>query len=481
MDDLLHFDHRKMAGRRRPGRVRRRAAASRTTTPTSASTTSWCRMTGPVVGQLQTRVPGRAARYQGGVLPIRRRRARPTCSPPADAGPMAMVRGRRSCGNVPGDRPPPDQRRDRAGRSRPAHRADRHRQPVHHEPGDPRSACWPPPSAACAVRIVAPGQAHAAATRRRPSGTTIGASWTRAYEILLHPADGPRQGAAHRSTGCFIGGCNLDDLSLFRNNELDLLFEDDAVAGRSSRPRSSTPLIAMSVPATVADVGPRPGLEFAAWIASRGSSDRGRAFEPAAAARSRVVLQAAVRDALGVAAHAGRAREADRARPSSSRAVALWLTTEIMPGITLKRPAHARPGGRRPGPMEAPRQAPHPGLPGGHLDHRRDRRHPDPAGPLVPVRRMAGAGVRGPMAAPAFFGSIVYASSRWSSRPSSGSAARSLLGALVAQLAAAGRTPSGPTSRAWSSSRSTGSRGPSWPTRSERGACQPRGWISGRR
>ena len=48
----------------------------------------------------------------------------------------------------------------------------------------------------------------------------------------------------------FIGGCNLDDLSLFRNNELDLLFEDDAVA-RMVEAEVFDPLIAMSVPAIV--------------------------------------------------------------------------------------------------------------------------------------------------------------------------------------------------------------------------------------
>ena len=36
-----------------------------------------------------------------------------------------------------------------------------------------------------------------------------------------------------------IGGCNLDDLSLFRNDELDLQFEDPAVVELTER-RSST-------------------------------------------------------------------------------------------------------------------------------------------------------------------------------------------------------------------------------------------------
>ena len=32
-----------------------------------------------------------------------------------------------------------------------------------------------------------------------------------------------------------IGGCNLDDLSLFRNDELDLRFDDPAVAELTER------------------------------------------------------------------------------------------------------------------------------------------------------------------------------------------------------------------------------------------------------
>ena len=48
-------------------------------------------------------------------------------------------------------------------------------------------------------------------------------------EILLHPE------MAHAKVlrideQVLIGGCNLDDLSLFRNDELDLLFADPAVA-----------------------------------------------------------------------------------------------------------------------------------------------------------------------------------------------------------------------------------------------------------
>ncbi len=53
----------------------------------------------------------------------------------------------------------------------------------------------------------------------------------------------------------FIGGCNLDDLSLFRNNELDLLFEDDGVA-RQVEAEIFDPLVAMSV-AAISPTSPR--------------------------------------------------------------------------------------------------------------------------------------------------------------------------------------------------------------------------------
>ena len=83
----------------------------------------------------------------------------------------------------------------------------------------------------------------------------------RASTILLHPqmAHAKVLRIDHR---VFIGGCNLDDLSLFRNNELDLLFEDDAVA-RLVEAEIFAPLIAMSVPAVAAT-----GSRERAWNAA---------------------------------------------------------------------------------------------------------------------------------------------------------------------------------------------------------------------
>ena len=68
-------------------------------------------------------------------------------------------------------------------------------------------------------------------------------------EILLHPQ------MAHAKVlriddRVLIGGCNLDDLSLFRNDELNLLFDDPATAELTERAVFDE-LVAMSSPATV--------------------------------------------------------------------------------------------------------------------------------------------------------------------------------------------------------------------------------------
>ena len=77
------------------------------------------------------------------------------------------------------------------------------------------------------VRLIAPGKPtppYPAAAFRHWYPRLLAAGAT----ILLHPE------MAHakvlRIDGkVLIGGCNLDDLSLFRNDELDLQFEDPAV------------------------------------------------------------------------------------------------------------------------------------------------------------------------------------------------------------------------------------------------------------
>ena len=56
-----------------------------------------------------------------------------------------------------------------------------------------------------------------------------------------------------------IGGCNLDDLSLFRNDELDLQFEDPAVV-EATEQAIFDPLLSMSTPAVEeVPAGPVPG------------------------------------------------------------------------------------------------------------------------------------------------------------------------------------------------------------------------------
>ena len=83
------------------------------------------------------------------------------------------------------------------------------------------------------VRLIAPGKPtppYPAAAFRHWYGRLMDAG----VEILLHPE------MAHAKVlrideHVLIGGCNLDDLSLFRNDELDLQFEDPAVAELTER------------------------------------------------------------------------------------------------------------------------------------------------------------------------------------------------------------------------------------------------------
>ena len=83
------------------------------------------------------------------------------------------------------------------------------------------------------VRLIAPGKPtppYPAAAFRHWYGRLLDAG----AEILLHPE------MAHAKVlrideHVLIGGCNLDDLSLFRNDELDLQFADPAVAELTER------------------------------------------------------------------------------------------------------------------------------------------------------------------------------------------------------------------------------------------------------
>jgi cardiolipin synthase A/B len=98
------------------------------------------------------------------------------------------------------------------------------------------------------VRLIAPGKPtppYPAAAFRHHYERLLGAG----VEILLHPA------MAHAKVlriddRVLVGGCNLDDLSLFRNDELNLLFEDPGVAELAERAVFDE-LSAMSTPASV--------------------------------------------------------------------------------------------------------------------------------------------------------------------------------------------------------------------------------------
>jgi cardiolipin synthase A/B len=98
------------------------------------------------------------------------------------------------------------------------------------------------------VRLIAPGKPtppYPAAAFRHHYQRLLDAG----AEILLHPEMAHAK-VLHIDDRVFVGGCNLDDLSLFRNDELNLLFEDPAVGELTDR-AVLDPLAAMSTPASV--------------------------------------------------------------------------------------------------------------------------------------------------------------------------------------------------------------------------------------
>jgi cardiolipin synthase len=98
------------------------------------------------------------------------------------------------------------------------------------------------------IRLIAPGKPtppYPAAAFRHHYERLIGAG----VQILLHPE------MAHAKVlriddQVLIGGCNLDDLSLFRNDELNLLFDDPTVAAITESAVFDE-LVRMSTPASV--------------------------------------------------------------------------------------------------------------------------------------------------------------------------------------------------------------------------------------
>jgi cardiolipin synthase len=98
------------------------------------------------------------------------------------------------------------------------------------------------------IRLIAPGKPtppYPAAAFRHHYQRLLDAG----VEILLHPE------MAHAKVlriddRVLVGGCNLDDLSLFRNDELNLLFEDGPTAERTEAAVFDE-LAGMSTPASV--------------------------------------------------------------------------------------------------------------------------------------------------------------------------------------------------------------------------------------
>jgi cardiolipin synthase len=116
------------------------------------------------------------------------------------------------------------------------------------------------------VRLIAPGKPtppYPAAAFRHHYQRLMDAG----VEILLHPE------MAHAKVlriddRVLIGGCNLDDLSLFRNDELDVMVEDKAVVELTER-QIFDELVAMSTPAEVV-----AGRRAKAWNAAMDRASR---------------------------------------------------------------------------------------------------------------------------------------------------------------------------------------------------------------
>ena len=173
LEDSLHFDHRKMV------------IVDGTVAYVGGSGIEdhynderfydvMCRVTGPVVAQLAGGVRGELAQ-RGRHAPDDASRSsgwfpRPTLVVPDDAAPAD--RDDRPVERA-WHRPPPDQRRDRIVH-RGGHRPDRHRQPVHQQPGDPGPA-------ARGGAAWCPGPTdRARASRPRPTRPRRSATTTRA-------------------------------------------------------------------------------------------------------------------------------------------------------------------------------------------------------------------------------------------------------------------------------------------------------------
>jgi cardiolipin synthase len=243
-DDLLHFDHRKMA------------VIDGTVAYVGGSGIEdhynderfydvMCRVTGPVVAQLQL-VFVASWRHQGGTLdPAGLDRWFPaaTLAVPDDAPMRASAT---VLWNVPGTGHHPISDAIEASLDAATEFIDIV------NPYISNRAILDRLHAAAArgvrVRLIAPGKPtppYPAAAFRHHYGRLLEAG----AEILLHPEMAHAK-VLHIDDRVLVGGCNLDDLSLFRNDELNLLIEDPAVGVATERAVFDE-LVAMSTPASV--------------------------------------------------------------------------------------------------------------------------------------------------------------------------------------------------------------------------------------
>ena len=209
-----------------------------------------CRVEGPIVAQLAA-VFLISWRNNGGAAPEDPALLRYFPPETLVVAPGTRSRRRRRSVERAGHRPPSDQRHHRAG-ARGA-RPPRSTSSTRTSPTGRSSAAPGRRAARRPVRLIAPGKPtppYPAAAFRHWYGRLMDAG----VEILLHPQ------MAHAKVlriddQVLIGGCNLDDLSLFRNDELDLSFADPAIAELTER-NIFDELEGMSSPA-VATTGPR--------------------------------------------------------------------------------------------------------------------------------------------------------------------------------------------------------------------------------
>jgi cardiolipin synthase len=241
--DLLHFDHRKMVvidGR--VGYVGGTGIEDKYADERFYDV--MCRVTGPVVAQLQL-VFMASWRYQGGTSPTQQELA--ACFPrdlleiPGDESAQTSTT---VLWNVPGSGHHPISDAIEQSVASASERIDIV------NPYITNRAILDLLHAAAMrgipVRIVVPGKPTPplpAAAFRHHYARLIDAG----VQILLHPE------MAHAKVlriddRALIGGCNLDDMSLFRNDELDLLFENRAVADLVDA-EIFDELVAMSTPA----------------------------------------------------------------------------------------------------------------------------------------------------------------------------------------------------------------------------------------